>query len=189
MRVISSNHVIRKGKRKIKHAPNTPRPSLYTMMHNRIAKKNGKTLEIDLLFCELNNYLTAMKGRVTTKASVKWIPFLCVFCFALGILFSNRSAPSLHPSFFFPFISDFYICLSFYLPLNLVHELHRACRLWDSSAEPNGQQLLSLRRNEQELQVINEGSTINKVLFYFSLLSKTIKIPSFFIDFCLSFWL
>ncbi|KAJ6685479.1 HEXOSYLTRANSFERASE [Salix purpurea] len=126
MRAISSNLVIRKGKRKIKHAPNSPRPSLYTMMHNRIAKKNGKTLEIDLLFCELNNYLTAMKGRVTTKASVKWIPFLCVFCFALGILFSNR--------------------------------------LWDSSAEPNGQQFLSLRRNEQELQVINDGSGTNKNL-------------------------
>ncbi|KAB5568649.1 hypothetical protein DKX38_002442 [Salix brachista] len=67
-----------------------------------------------------------MKGRVTTKASVKWIPFLCVFCFALGILFSNR--------------------------------------LWDSSAEPNGQQFLSLRRNEQELQVINDGSGTNKNL-------------------------
>ncbi|KAL9357440.1 hypothetical protein Peur_050693 [Populus x canadensis] len=67
-----------------------------------------------------------MKGRVTTKASVKWILFLCVFCFAIGTLFSNR--------------------------------------LWDSSAEPNGQQLLSQRRHEQVLQVINDDSTTNKNL-------------------------
>ncbi|KAG6784222.1 hypothetical protein POTOM_009908 [Populus tomentosa] len=69
-----------------------------------------------------------MKGRVTTKASApaKWIPFLCVFCFALGILFSNR--------------------------------------LWDSSAVPNGQQLLSQRRHEQELQVIDDDSTTKKKL-------------------------
>ena len=70
-----------------------------------------------------------MKGRVTTKASApaKWIPFLCVFCFALGILFSNRSTPSLHASFSSLQFSTFYFCFSFYLPSNLVHELHRAC--------------------------------------------------------------
>nr|TKS00583.1 galactosyltransferase family protein [Populus alba] len=67
-----------------------------------------------------------MKGRVTTKVSVKWILFLCVFCFAIGTLFSNR--------------------------------------LWDSSAEPNGQQLLSQRRHEQVLQVINDDSATNKNL-------------------------
>ncbi|KAJ9146360.1 hypothetical protein P3X46_028638 [Hevea brasiliensis] len=32
-----------------------------------------------------------MKSRGTAKVSVKWIPILCVFCFALGILFSNRT--------------------------------------------------------------------------------------------------
>ncbi|KAJ6735757.1 HEXOSYLTRANSFERASE [Salix viminalis] len=29
-------------------------------------------------------------GRVTNKVSVKWILFVCGFCFATGILFSNR---------------------------------------------------------------------------------------------------
>ncbi|CAK7347062.1 unnamed protein product [Dovyalis caffra] len=78
-----------------------------------------------------------MKGRSTTKISGKWILFLCLFCFALGILFSNR--------------------------------------LWDSSAEPNGQQLLSQRRHEQELQVINDDSQTNKLSHNKDVMGEVLK--------------
>lgn len=35
-----------------------------------------------------------IKGRVTNKVSAKWILFVCGFCFATGILFSNRLGDS-----------------------------------------------------------------------------------------------
>jgi hypothetical protein len=72
-----------------------------------------------------------MKGRVTTKAFVKWILFLCVFCFAIGTLFSNRYTLPLHFLFYlfsFPSIFDLYFFLhSFYLTSNLFIRIGFVC--------------------------------------------------------------
>ncbi|XP_015571599.1 beta-1,3-galactosyltransferase 7 isoform X2 [Ricinus communis] len=69
-----------------------------------------------------------MKARASAKVSVKWIPFICVFSFVLGILFSIS--------------------------------LKR--RAWDPS-ESNGQQLIAQHRHEQELQLVSEDSTSQKL--------------------------
>ncbi|CAN0920078.1 Beta-1,3-galactosyltransferase 7 [Linum grandiflorum] len=61
---------------------------------------------------------TRSSSSNSTRVSVKWIPLICAFCFALGLVFSNRT-----------WVQD------------------------ESNA-----QLISQRRNEQELQVVSEHS-------------------------------
>lgn len=43
-----------------------------------------------MTFSFLARLRPAMKNRGAGKVSVRWIPFFCLSCFALGILFSNR---------------------------------------------------------------------------------------------------
>lgn len=92
-----------------------------------------------------------MKYRTSTNIiSTKWIPFICFFCFALGILFSNLYVFF----FFFPFrytrktimLSDFIFLVLFLLMADWI-------RTWNPPESDGHSSLSLLPRREQQVPV------------------------------------
>jgi hypothetical protein len=133
-----------------------------------------------------------MKGRVTTKASVKWILFLCVFCFAIGTLFSNRYTLPLHFFFYLfsyivftwrqicSFESGLCVCADYGIP-----QLNPTVSSSYPSVDMNKYCKSSMTIPQLTRFLINW-----LLLLFISFLSQFIKIslPTFLIDLFFSFW-